>query len=386
MFEADSNESRFEELADWPVLSKEEIRRNPSGFLADDLNRENCLDIKTSGSTGTPLTLVANRGGVRHWYALFEARWRQWHEVNKHHRWATLGGQMVARPGRKRPPYWVWNRPMRQLYLSAYHITPSTVADYVGAMRDYCVEYLLGYPSAIFELAREARNHGIECPHLKVVISNAEPLLREQREMIGTAFSCLVRDTYGMAEMVAAAGECENGTLHIWPEAGVIEVLDDDGKPVPDGEVGRLVCTGLLNEAMPLIRYDVGDRGALAPPNEGCPCGRSLPIIRFIEGRLDDVVFTTDGRRIGRLDTVFKADLPIRLAQIIQEVNGRLIVKVVPDSSFNGSVGEEIRRRLRARVGKMEIDLQEVSDIPRSPAGKFRGVISKVASHGGCVE
>jgi phenylacetate-CoA ligase len=344
MFEADSNESRFEELADWPVLSKEEIRRNPSGFLADDLNRENCLDIKTSGSTGTPLTLVANRGGVRHRYALFEARWRQWHEVNKHHRWATLGGQMVARPGRKRPPYWVWNRPMRQLYLSAYHITPSTVADYVGAMRDYCVEYLLGYPSAIFELAREARNHGIECPHLKVVISNAEPLLREQREMIGTAFSCLVRDTYGMAEMVAAAGECENGTLHIWPEAGVIEVLDDDGKPVPDA------------------------------------------IIRFIEGRLDDVVFTTDGRRIGRLDTVFKADLPIRLAQIIQEVNGRLIVKVVPDSSFNGSVGEEIRRRLRARVGKMEIDLQEVSDIPRSPAGKFRGVISKVASHGGCVE
>ncbi len=138
---------------------------------------------------------------------------------------------MVAAPGRSRPPYWVWNAPMRQLYLSSYHLAPSTVRDYCEAMRRHGVVYLLGYPSAIAELARDAMEMGVTIPLLKVVISNAEPLLPDQRRLIQEVFGCPVRDTYGMAEMVAAAGECEHGTLHLWPEVGVVEVLDDDDRP-----------------------------------------------------------------------------------------------------------------------------------------------------------
>src|SRR5438045_1385471 len=99
------------------------------------------------------------------------------------------------------------------------------------------------------------------------VHTNAEPLLTGQREAIAAAFRCPVRETYGMAETVAAASECPNGTLHQWPEFGHVEIM-------PDGE---LICTGLLNSDMPLIRYRVGDRGN--PPANGgaCACGRSLP-------------------------------------------------------------------------------------------------------------
>ena len=122
-----------------------------------------------------------------------------------------------------------------------------------------------------------------------------------------------------MAEMVAAASECSEGTMHIWPEVGIIEVFDDHGR-VPDGLPGEFVCTGLLNADMPLIRYKVGDRGAIQPATASpCACGRSLASLSAIAGRVDDVLQTADGRRIGRLDPIFKGGLPVLEAQIIQE-------------------------------------------------------------------
>jgi phenylacetate-CoA ligase len=369
-------------LSSWPVLSKETVRSDPGPFVADGLNSSRLHGMQTSGSTGTPITVYVSTADLRRWYALSEARWLGWNGVGRLDRWAILGGRMVAAPGRSRPPFWVWNAPMRQLYLSSYHLAPSTVRDYCEAMRRHEVVYLLGYPSAIAELARGARETAVTCPPLKVVISNAEPLLPGQRKTIQEAFGCPVRDTYGMAEMVAAAGECERGSLHLWPEVGVVEVLDDNDRPVPPGETGRLVCTGLLNQHMPLIRYDVGDRGALAPPGEQCDCGRTLPILKGVEGRLDDVVITRDGRRIGRLDTVFKTDMPIRVAQIVQEKGMGLIVKVVPAPGYGDDTRALIKERLQDRVGVMDIDIREVPSIPRGAAGKLRGVISKLPSHG----
>src|SRR5436190_7566282 len=121
-----------------------------------------------------------------------------------------------------------------------------------------------------------------------------------------------------MAETVAAASECEAGRLHLWPEAGWLEIINNN-QAAPSGEVGDLICTSLYNTDMPLIRYRVGDRAALADPHQSCSCGRHLPQISALEGRIDDVLYTTDGRRIGRLDPIFKAQLPVREAQIVQE-------------------------------------------------------------------
>jgi phenylacetate-CoA ligase len=143
--------------------------------------------------------------------------------------------------------------------------------------------------------------------------------------------------------------------------------------------VGRLVCTALLNTDMPLIRYDVGDRGALASQAGTCPCGRSLPCLQKMDGRSDDLVLTADGRRIGRLDAVFQADLAIVEAQLVQESRQRLRVRFVPASGYTNRHGREVARRLRERVGDMDIELEPVNHIPRSPRGKLRGVISKLA-------
>src|SRR5206468_239017 len=142
------------------------------------------------------------------------------------------------------------------------------------------------------------------------------------------AFGCQLCETYGMAEIVAAASECPSGGLHLWPEVGCLEVVKE-GQSVRC-EAGDFICTGLLNSDMPLIRYRVGDRGILGNSKEFCPCGRTLPKLASVEGRSDDALYTSDGRRVGRLDPVFKMRLPLHEAQIIQETLNRVRVRYVP--------------------------------------------------------
>jgi len=111
---------------------------------------------------------------------------------------------------------------------------------------------------------------------------------RYQRGLIRQAFGCPVRETYGMAEIMAAASECACEMMHLWPEAGLVEILGNAG-PAPRGECGQLVCTGLLNADMPLIRYRVGDVAALSRDENGCSRDRRLPHLARIEGRADGV-------------------------------------------------------------------------------------------------
>lgn len=366
-------------LENWPVLSKEVLRAQPRAFLADDCDPKTMFNEHTSGTTGKPLHIWLSRDTVRAWFALFEARTRRWYGVNRFTRWAILGGQLVAPVERRRPPFWVWNMGQNQLYLSAYHLAPENIAAYVAAMKEHSVRYLLGYPSGLYRLAQVMLDNGIEPPSLSVVVGNAEPLLDHQREAIGRAFGCPVRETYGMAEVAAAAGECEAGRMHVWPEVGHIEILSDTtDEPVAAGQAGRIIATGLLNADMPLVRYETGDRAAQG--EGGCGCGRTLPLLRGLEGRVDNVVITRDGRHIGRLDPVFKADLPILEAQIIQEDWELIRVLYVPTEAYTAQDGEMLAQRIRDRAGDgMEIVLQAVDEVPRTSNGKFRAVVSRVA-------
>lgn len=372
------------DLASWPVLRKEEVRRDPLAFLADDCRPGRMFPEHTSGSTGTPLRLWWSRRTSVAWYALHEARVRAWNGLARGDRWAILGGQLVAPAAQRRPPFWVWNAALRQLYLSSYHLEPRHAAAYLEALARYRVRYLVGYPSALAELAALAAEQGLAAPRLAVAIANAEPLYGYQREVIERVFGCPVRDTYGTAELVAGAGECAAGRLHLWPEVGVTEILaDDEDVPAAAGEAGRLVATGLLNADMLLVRYEVGDRAVLAAAGTTCPCGRTLPVVASLEGRLDDVVVTPEGRRIGRLDPVFKADLPIREAQIVQTSRERVVLRVVPAPGYGPAVADDLARRLGQRLGpSMEVAVEEVERLPRGGAGKLRGVISELGRLG----
>ncbi len=379
---APSNLTPWDRMENWPILDKETVRRQPRAFLSEAIPPGELFEEHTSGSSGTPLTLWISRRALRHWFALVEARLRRWHGFDRSTPWAILGGQLVAPPDRKRPPFWVHNRAMRQLYLSSYHIDSDSAPHYLAAIQRHDARYLLGYPSALCSLAQAAKSRGADTPPLEAILSNAEPLLDHQREELEHIFGCPVFDTYGMAEIVSAGSECSHRVLHRWPEVGVTEVLDlEHDAPAPVGSTGRLVATGLLNEAMPLIRYAVGDLAESPGPADLCACGRHLPRLGPILGRQDDAVVTPSGRLVGRLDPVFKRELPITEAQIIQDSLEQIRVRIVPAEGFSAQHASSLERALHDRLGEaMKIEIETVSHIPRGSAGKFKAVVSHVTS------
>lgn len=365
--------SSWEYLENWEILEKQALRDKAKEFVADDCDRAKMFLDHTSGTTGTSLNLWINAETVKFWYALFEARSRRWYNISRDTRWAILGGQLVTPTHQKKPPFWVWNAGLNQLYMSSYHLSPNFTGFYLDALKKYRVRYLLGYSSALYCLAQKAIRENRKDIKMDVVISNAEPLFDYQKELISDAFDCPVRETYGMAEMVAAASECENGNLHQWLDAGIIE-----GESSFAGEhLTDFICTGLVNADMPLIRYRIGDCGSFS--DKTCDCGRTLPLMEKIEGRSDDILYTTDGRRIGRLDPVFKNDLPIIEAQIIQESLTEIVVKYVPADGFSRKDARDLTNRIRERMGDVEIKFEKVLQIPRTERGKFRAVICNLS-------
>jgi phenylacetate-CoA ligase len=372
----------WEVLENWPILKKATLREQPAAFVADDCDIRRMYHEHTSGTTGKPISLWISRETLKHWYALFEARIRRSHTMSRHDRWAMLGGQLVTPFKQTRPPFWVWNAGLNQLYMSTYHLAPGNITAYIEAMHRYQVSYIFGYASAMYTLAQLVQQRGVQPPSMRMVTSNAEPLYSYQRQTIERVFQCSVYDTYGMAEMVSAANECSNGAMHIWPEVGIIEVMHDDTDILlsPEHE-GRFICTGLLNADMPLIRYELGDRGALGAQEARCTCGRTLPLLKTIDGRSSDIVVTPDGRRIWGecVNIVFdESYFHLHEAQIIQETMDRLRVRFVPTAEYTRQDGMSIIHGLRQRVGDMSIILEPVDYIPRSANGKFHAVLSNV--------
>ncbi len=364
----DGSEMDWRDLASWPTLEKAELRSANDQYVADDLSHRSLIHDHTSGTTGASLDIWLHRDTVRLWYAMSEARWRRWYGVSLDDRWAIVGGQLVVPVQRRTPPYWVWNQPLNQLYLSSYHLDDRTIGAYLDELVRRRIRYILAYPSSVYALARHALRHKRRDVDLHVVITNAEPLYDHQRDAISAAFGCPVRETYGMSEAVAAGSECEHGRMHLWPDAGIVEIDQ------PTGVVGDIVATGLVNADMPLIRYRVGDRAALL--DEQCPCGRTLPLIGAIDGRSDDVLYTREGRPVGRLDPVFKAGTGVAEAQIVQTAIDRLLVRYVPDPDSDTTVSEQtISAALRDRMGDMAIDFEPVAAIERTASGKFRAVV-----------
>lgn len=375
---ARGDRSSWEDIRNWPILTKEQIRQNPRSFLSDEFRRGRLIRENTSGTTGKPMEFWFSERTVRQYYALHDCRLRTWNGVSRFEPWAIFGGQPVVRASAERPPYWVHNRAMRQVYFSANHVSRATAEDFCRELRRFGPTHIITYPSPFTYLAALCVQQGLPAPSAKVVLANAEPLFDWQKDVIGGWLGKKPLETYGMAEKVVGASECEAGSLHLWPELGYTEIVDAESTTVTvAGTVGEVIATGFISREMPLIRYQTGDRAALKAAAGICACGRSLPIIHHIEGRSADMLIAPDGRRVIPINAIFYG-LPLVELQIIQEDATKVRVLTVPGAGFDSSTGPEIASRLRQRVGGMEVIVDTVDAIPRGPNGKFRPIINRM--------
>jgi len=357
------------DLARLPLVEKQSIRQNEAQFLAEGLKKESLWLQKTSGTTGTALAIFWPLAMLPQFWAMMEVMVRNVARVGQGIPRAMMGGRPVVRGRTTLPPYWRFNRRWRQLYLSSYHVSARTAPLYVSAIRRYESEWMTGYGSAIAALAESALEAGLEPVPLRAVITSGDTLLPSMRQSIEAFFKCKCFDHYGQSEGVAMAMECPYGRMHVIPSLGIVEILRRDNTPCAPGEVGEIVATGLMNDAMPLIRYRLGDCASWAP-EESCPCGNQQRVLTSLEGRVDDYLVTADGRKIGRLSTALKRSPSVHSAQIVQERPGRAWLLIRPSNGYRRADALAIRDDIIEKVGDLEIEILEVAEIPKTPQGK----------------
>lgn len=352
-----------------PCLEKQSLRQNERAFIVEGLDPKKLWMEKTSGSTGTALQIYRPMSFQPKWWALYDEMCRKVAGVGREIPYASMGGRSVVPGDTRQPPYWRFNRRWRHLYLSSYHLSQDTARGYVAAMRKYGSEWIEGYGSAIAALAESALAKGISPLPLRAVIVSGDTLLPGMRSSIEEFFQCKCFDHYGQSEGACVAMECPLGCMHLVPAAGIVEILREDGSPCEPGEVGEIVATGLLNDAMPLIRYRLGDYAAWAK-DQNCPCRNSNPIISNLEGRVDDYLVTSDGRKIGRLSTAVKRSPTIHSAQIVQDRPGHAYLLVRPVNGYRPEHAIAVRDDILERIGKFDFEIVEVPEIPKTLQGK----------------
>ena len=369
----------FTSLADlkkFPILSKESVRANPERFVSDQVKEpEKLIKLHTSGTTGSPMTVYCDADTRTHHYAFF-SRLRHWFGLKARSRRATLFGRIIMLPENNRPPFWRYDIAQNNLLMSSYHLKKENLGFYYDKLVKYRPDEIIAYPSSIYQLALYIQENNLPRLTPKVVFTTAETLLAYQREVLERAFSAPVIDQYGCTEMAFFVSQCERGTMHSHPEHGLLETIGADGRPVKN-QPGTLLATGFVNQSMPLIRYEVGDRASLSSDNANCACGRIFPIVLGVEGRLDDVIYRKDGTPVGRLDPVFKGGSGIVSAQIKQDCIGNVNVMVVRTGAFGHRELEWLRQELEKRLGAdIAVTIDLVEKIEKQSNGKFKAVES----------
>lgn len=358
-----------------PLLTKQELQQPASTVVSRQYRGARLQEVHTGGTTGKPLTIYCDRATLHRNYAFF-ARFREWAGIGPGARVATFAGRTLVSPTQAEPPFWRRNAAANTLLFSSYHISPRTVESYIGALERFRPELIDSYPSSLEPIARHILSRGGSSVRPIAIVTSSETLTPTVRELIEQAFGCRVFDHYGAAEMAALVTQCDAGSYHVNPEFGIVEVLRN-GEPARAGESGELVATGFINPVMPLIRYVTGDSAIQG--GEPCRCGRAFPTLLAIEGRRDDVLITPDGRRIGRLDPIFKAVSSLHETRIVQDTTDHVRVEMVLQAALAPGEEASLRRELGNRLGpSMRVDLVRVDQIPRTARGKLRAVVNEV--------
>ena len=370
----------LEDFRKIPFITKEMIQENIQEMVAKNFARRKLEYITTGGSTGIPMGFYIERGATEGREKAF--MFAQWRRVGykSGDRSAVLRGSVVQGAGLGK--YWEYDPIHNNLILSSYHMTDETLKQYVEKIREFKPAFIQAYPSAATILASYMRQNQVEpFESVKAILCGSENLYPWQRELLGNSFHCRIYSWYGHAEKAALAGECENSNYyHVFPEYGIFELVGSSGETIGDeGGTGEIVATGFNNYAMPLIRYRTMDLATKS--NACCDCGRNYPLIKKIEGRLQELIVTGEGRFISMTAINMHSDIfdNVKQFQFLQEEKGKVILNLVKRATYTSRDDAIIREELMKKLGdEMYLKIQYKDEIPRTPSGKYRFLIQKL--------
>lgn len=358
-----------------PLLTKAQLRENYTRIVTPDARSKVQL-CKTSGSTGEPLKFYRD-GQVFGRTLASVYRAHRWYGIDVGAKEAMLWG---IPPGRlNRMKMRARDFALNRFRERKYSLDPQVLQDFYEAVRTRRPEYLFGYSSMVYEFAVFVRERSLPTDDLglKGAVCTAESIPDYQRDEIQSVLRCPVIGEYGSAETGIISYQCPQGGHHISADAVLVEILDDDGAPVPVGTVGRVVVTVLHSQAAPIIRYDLGDYAAFA--STSCPCGRSLPLLDRIVGRTSGVIVTPSGRCFHSIAMYYimkdYADQfgGVRQFRVRQTQIDKLEFHIAASSDFTDAARAWLERTVHSTFGEaMGVEFFIRESIERSASGKLK--------------
>lgn len=333
-------------LAGWPPVTKADVRSRLIDHCDDEIDPAQCRFVQTSGTTGEPLRVVHDVPHVAHAHALalrrivgfglpfdrkvlhpYHTSLDRWFEYTA----PAHGFARIAEFGASGDDaYW---------------------ADIVDRVRGYRPEVVVGHPTRCVELADLLSAAGaVGQVRPRLIMTWGERLTPVMVARLRDCFAAPISDMYGIREVGTVAAQCPRGRYHVEAERLWVEVLDANGRAVPDGTTGEIVVTNLVNRAMPLIRYRTGDLGALG--GGGCDCGVPGPVMTIVEGREPGDIVLPDGSRVPVLPIVrLMQALPIERHQVVQTAVDQVTVIVKPAPGFTDEHATRLRRDAARMLG-----------------------------------
>jgi phenylacetate-CoA ligase len=372
------NYDRSGMLKVFPVINKNIIRESFAQFQSSVFKGKKLNVMETTGSTGTPFRVVQNsnkhnrvQAEVIHSLSLIG------YQVGTRYAWTIAEGSLHRE---KRIGLFSKNK----VELCQYVLDFDSAERHLKTLlNDQRIEIIIGYSSVLFDLARHILTQGTSSASfgVKGVLCCSEPLYPQMREAIRKAFNCPVLSRYSNEECGVLAYECPTcRQFHLNTASYFFETLDlDRDEPTAPGTPGRIVVTDLYNYALPMIRYDTGDIGAIIPSS----CTQfSTPILQSLEGRRGDALYDTSGRRVMMFSFDFIFEKLGRLGkvkqfQLIQEGRDTYRLRICANDPLSDEIGSDVITRLKAILGAdAQVDIEYANEIPVLNSGKRRYIVS----------
>ena len=342
--------------------------------------------VKTSGSTGLPVTFHVTRESYE-WRTAVTERGYRWSGAEEGSKTFFLwAGDQVAKPLTEHIKKSLHEKLQRRVFYDVFQVMGEReMSDCCRVINRFRPHTIVGYTSMLVELARYVRDHPNalrwRAPKL---VNAAEAMQPGQRLMLQAHLVDEVFLAYGSREFMNVGMECSrhNG-YHLHTDNLMVEVIDDDGRPVEPGQQGRLVITDLRNRATPFIRYEIGDYGSMAPAGDGdtCPCGLPFPRLKTVDGRLMYVVYAADGRKLTGLFVpyIMSQFKWIEGYQVVQDEPGRVTIRLLTREELTPERTAPVAGLLASKLGPdMSVSFERVDALQRQPGGKVDLVVSSI--------
>ncbi len=285
---------RIDKWENVPIMKKSDLQRPLTERLSAGYSPKNVFINKTSGSSGDPMTFAKDKFCHALIWANIMRRWN-WHGIDYN---SSLQARFYGRTldfaaGLKLKLKDIFSRRYR---FDIFDFSDSGIDKMLAVFKSKKFDYINGYTNSILLLAKHLRSKNIIlkdiCPTLKVCITTSEMLFNDDRRFLEYWLGVPIVNEYGAAELDLIAIENQQGQWQVNAETCFVEILDDHGNILPNGQQGRIVVTSLYNKAHPMIRYEVNDIGVLDEKSTA-----KKPILKTLIGRTNDIAILPSGKR-----------------------------------------------------------------------------------------